>query len=393
MVPEISIKDFTYNLPDERIARFPLEKRDQSRLLLYRQGEITEDNFSHLDEYLNSNDLLVFNNTKVIHARLLFHKSTGARIEVFCLEPVAPSTFEQALATKNTCTWQCTIGNLKKWKDEVLCIEHNGVQLKAEKLEVMNGSVTVRFNWNGELSFGELMEQYGAIPIPPYLKRESEEIDSTRYQTVYSKYEGSVAAPTAGLHFTDEILNKLKAKNIDIEELTLHVGAGTFKPVKADFISGHDMHTEHFRIKLNALKRIREKAGEIIAVGTTSVRMLESLYWLGLNIKTSGERHVSQWQPYKHEENIYAQQSLNNIIEYMDDKGISEFDASTQIMIVPSYKFRTIRGLVTNFHQPQSTLLLLIAALIGNNWKKVYDYALNHNFRFLSYGDSSLLLP
>lgn len=393
MIPQISIEDFTYNLPDERIARFPLAERDLSKLLLYRAGEISQDVFAHLGNYLNAGDMLVFNNTKVIHARLLFYKDTGARIEVFCLEPVSPTTFEQALAAKNTCTWNCTVGNLKKWKDGALTIHYGGITLTAEKVAIDKGSVTVRFTWNGEQTFGELMEHCGAIPIPPYLKRESEEIDSTRYQTVYSKHEGSVAAPTAGLHFTDNVLKELKSKNIDVEELTLHVGAGTFKPVKAEFIVHHDMHTEHFMVNINVLKRIAAKAGSIIAVGTTSVRMLESLYWLGLNIKTSAERHVHQWQPYQKEENTPVSEALNNIIEYMEGEGLTSLDASTQIMIVPSYRFRMIRGLVTNFHQPQSTLLLLIAALIGNNWHKLYNYALENNFRFLSYGDSSLLLP
>ncbi|MDR1054386.1 MAG: S-adenosylmethionine:tRNA ribosyltransferase-isomerase [Prevotellaceae bacterium] len=393
MIPDISINKFTYELPDERIAKFPLAERDQSKLLLYWKGQISEDIFLHISDYFNPGDMLVFNNTKVIHARLVFYKNTGARIEVFCMEPVSPSTFEQALASKNTCTWLCMIGNFKKWKNDILSIGYKNTTLTAEKLEVNDTGVIVRFAWEGTVSFGELMEHCGAIPIPPYLKREPEDIDNTRYQTVYSKYKGSVAAPTAGLHFTNSVLAKLKHNGVDIEELTLHVGAGTFKSVKADFIAGHEMHIEHFRLKLEVLEKLISKAGDIISVGTTSIRMLESLYWLGLNIKKTGVRHVGQWQPYENEEDTSVTEALYNIMGYMKKEKLTELDASTQIMIVPSYRFRMIKGLVTNFHQPQSTLLLLIAALIGNNWRKIYDYALQHNFRFLSYGDSSLLLP
>ncbi len=405
MKPTIPIANYTYSLPDEKIARFPLDERDASKLLLYRSGAISEANFVNLVEHLPISSLLVFNNTKVIHARLIFRKESGARIEVFCLEPVTPHTAEQALASSSACEWKCTVGNLKKWKSEILSLNYTiGEQkgkLTAKKTGLIDGSVNVRFLWNTTHTFGQLMEACGQLPIPPYLKREAGQQDEQSYQTVYARNEGSVAAPTAGLHFSDRVLALLSEKGIEREELTLHVGAGTFKPVKAETIDGHEMHCEHFTIKLETLKHIRakRKSGKIIAVGTTSVRTLESLYYIGINLKNNAEQtndslEVKQWEPYENIiQEIDTDIALAAIECYMQNNRLNELNAKTSILIVPGYRFKLVSGLVTNFHQPQSTLLLLIAALIGNDWRKVYSYALTHNFRFLSYGDSSLLLP
>ncbi|MDR0659253.1 MAG: S-adenosylmethionine:tRNA ribosyltransferase-isomerase [Prevotellaceae bacterium] len=406
MKPKLSISNYTYLLPDERIAKFPLSKRDESKLLLYQSGNIYKSKFFCLADFLPKDSLLIFNNTKVIHARLFFRKDSGAKIEVFCLEPINPPLAEQALSAHESCEWQCIVGNLKRWKADILKLEYTvggakGV-LTAEKKEQNDANVSIRFSWTGNHTFGQIVEACGQLPIPPYLKRDTEEADKTTYQTVYAKYEGSVAAPTAGLHFTKEVFQSFKTRNIECEELTLHVGAGTFKPVKTDTIDLHEMHCEHFSIKQTTLKHIIDKLSskKIVAVGTTSVRTLESLYYLGLKIIRNKSIEpqglfATQWEPY-HEEtsiDISVATALNELLLYMQKRGLYELWSATSIMIAPPYQFKAVNGLITNFHQPQSTLLLLVAALIGGDWHKVYDYALNNDFRFLSYGDSSLLIP
>ncbi len=398
----ILIDDFTYDLPSERIAKYPLDKRDESKLLIYKNKSIYEDNFKNINKYLQANSLLVFNNTKVIQARLIFHKETGARIEIFCLEPIAPSDFSLAFQKTEKCKWKCIVGNLKKWKNENISrtFQHNNKEyiLTATKIDSNNSSQYIEFSWNNtELTFSEVLEAIGEIPIPPYLNREAEASDKERYQTIYSKHNGSVAAPTAGLHFTDNVFDKLKNKKIDFAELTLHVGAGTFKPVKSKTIGEHEMHTEHIYINRNTLQQLINNIGNITVVGTTSVRTLESIYWLGVkiiennNIKPE-ELTISQWEVYNLNQNIDTSKALNAVLKYMIDNERITLSSTTQIIIVPEYKFRVINNLITNFHQPKSTLLLLIAAFIGDDWKKIYDYALNNNFRFLSYGDSCLLI-
>lgn len=403
MKVSIPIADYTYNLPDERIAKFPLQEREKSKLLLYKGGDISEDIFASLPKHIPQESLLVFNNTRVIPARLLFQKQSGARIEVFCLSPINHSTFEQALASHDSCEWLCTVGNLKRWKESVLEVSYRisseeGI-LTAEKMCVDGKGVSVRFSWTTRHCFSEVMEVCGQLPIPPYLKRETEEQDKTRYQTVYARYEGSVAAPTAGLHFSDEVLLQLKQKGVECEHVCLHVGAGTFKPVKSVAIDEHEMHSEQLTINLKAVKHTKEacKKGKVIAVGTTSVRTLESLYYIGCMLIRNPNTslfEVEQWAPYENDaEEVPTADALDAIVRYMNINGLNELYAATSIMIVPGYKFKVVGGLITNFHQPQSTLLLLIAALIGNDWQRVYDYALANGFRFLSYGDSSLLLP
>ena len=408
MKPTIPIADYSYNLEEQRIAKFPLVSRDCSKLLVYHKKNISEDVFGNINTYIPSNSLLIFNNTKVIHARFFFTKESGAKIEIFCLEPLQPALAEQALAAKECCKWLCTVGNLKRWKSEPLTLTYainneEGV-LTAEKVEQRGPSVLVRFSWTTSHSFGQLMDAYGQLPIPPYLKRATEVSDEQTYQTVYAKHEGSVAAPTAGLHFTDNVIESLKQRNIECEELTLHVGAGTFKPVKAETIDEHEMHREHFTVTRNLLERIAKKLNAkepIVAVGTTSVRTLESLYYLGCKVASgkyvaSEQLEVEQWEPYNENdtEQLTAQEAINALISYLTKAEESRLAASTSIMIVPGYRFKLINGLVTNFHQPQSTLLLLVAAFIGEeSWRKVYSYALQNSFRFLSYGDSSILLP
>jgi S-adenosylmethionine:tRNA ribosyltransferase-isomerase len=395
----IRIEDYSYNLPDNRIAKYPLEQRDQSQLLVYNKGEISKDTFTNIDRYIDSKTTCVFNNTKVIQARLKFFKETGAQIEIFCLEPIEPSDYVLAFQQTEKITWKCIVGNLKKWKDQdlkqIVSIRNIEIELTASKIETQGNTQIIEFTWNiPEFTFSEIIENIGATPIPPYLKRESETIDKDRYQTVYSKLKGSVAAPTAGLHFTENVLAKLKEKQIGIEEVTLHVGAGTFTPVKSETIDEHEMHTEHFVVRKENIENLINSE-KIVAVGTTSVRTLESLYWLGVKVLTNPDLdlHFSQWEAYKLQDDISKTDALKALLSYMEDKSITEFHASTQIMIFPGYKFKMVDLLITNFHQPNSTLLLLIAAFIGENWKKVYDFALNNNFRFLSYGDSSILIP
>ena len=397
----ININDFDYPLPDERIAKFPLERRDGSKLLVYRNGEISERRFADIGQELASDTLFVFNNTKVVRARLVMHKPSGARVEVFCLEPTAPADYERAFAATCECCWSCIVGNLKKWKEGAVEIpfsfEGQNYLLRAYIAERGVREHIVRFEWDAPMTFGQLLEYLGRIPIPPYLNRESEEIDNTRYQTVYSRFEGSVAAPTAGLHFTVELIESLKNQGFSFGEVTLHVGAGTFLPVKDEDATKHAMHTEHFEITRATLELLRSKIGKVTAVGTTSVRTLESLAALAWRIVQRGnpqtESVIGQWELYDIPADFMAAQVLDTLIGYLDANGAQSIKAATQIMITPlGYRFRVVNRIVTNFHQPKSTLLLLVSAYVGDDWHKIYDYALANNFRFLSYGDSSLLI-
>ena len=400
---QIRIEDFDYPLPDERIAKFPLAKRDESKLLLYKQGEIGETQFKHITQFLPAGSLIVFNNTRVIQARLLFRKPTGARIEVFCLEPVEPHDYALVFQQTERCRWMCLVGNLKKWKEGTLSREvlvgGETVLLKAERLQSCGDSHLIEFTWDHPTcTFADLLDAAGVLPIPPYLNRETEASDLQTYQTVYSKVKGSVAAPTAGLHFTPEVLADIDAQGIGREEVTLHVGAGTFKPVKSETIEGHEMHTEFISVRRSSIERIKNNLGRIIAVGTTSVRTLESLYYIGVTLAanpnaTAEELVVDQWMPYDEANNrLPVAEALQQIVDYLDRNGVDRLVTATRIIIVPGYDFKLVRGLVTNFHQPKSTLLLLISAFVKGDWRTIYDYALAHDFRFLSYGDSSLLL-
>ena len=399
---QISIEDYNYSLPDERIAKFPLPKRDESKLLLYRDGKVSESVFKHITDYLPEGSLMVFNNTRVIQARLLFQRATGAQIEVFCLDPAAPHDYELIFQQTEACNWICLIGNAKKWKEPVLSREitvaGQTVRLSAEKVQSYGETYQIRFSWDGDFSFAEVLDAAGELPIPPYLHRKTEESDLKTYQTVYSKIKGSVAAPTAGLHFTPEVLADLDAKGFGREELTLHVGAGTFKPVKSETIEGHEMHTEYISVRRSTIERVMQNFGKIIAVGTTSVRTLESLYYIGVTLAThpdatSEELVVRQWMPYEDANNrLTPTEALQNILDYLDKHQLNTLITATQVIIAPGYEFKIVKGIVTNFHQPKSTLLLLISAFVKGDWKNIYDYALGHDFRFLSYGDSSLLL-
>lgn len=400
---QIRIEEYDYPLPDERIAKFPLAKRDESKLLLYKDGQVSESVFKHIADYLPAGSLLVYNNTRVIQARLLFQKATGARIEVFCLEPAEPHDYALIFQQTERCSWICLVGNLKKWKDGLLIkkvtIQGEEVILSAEKKESHGDSHRIEFTWNNpKYTFADLLDAAGVLPIPPYLHRETEKSDLVTYQTVYSKIKGSVAAPTAGLHFTPEVLADVDAHGIGREEVTLHVGAGTFKPVKSETIEGHEMHTEFISVRRSSIERIQKNLGKIIAVGTTSVRTLESLYYIGVKLAShpdaiSEELVVNQWMPYEAENNrIPVAEALQHILDYLDRHQADKLVTATQIIIAPGYEFKVVRGIITNFHQPKSTLLLLISAFVKGNWRTIYDYALSHDFRFLSYGDSSLLL-
>ncbi|MFA8450825.1 MAG: S-adenosylmethionine:tRNA ribosyltransferase-isomerase [Bacteroidales bacterium] len=400
---KIEISNYNYDLPDERIAKYPLKERDSSKLLVYKEGKIRPSNFKHIVDFLPENSLLVYNETKVVQARIEFFKKTGARIEIFCLEPVEPtSEIQLAFDQRETCVWKCFVGNGKKWKEQFLTktiqIFKQEVEIKISKLEKSGNAQLVKFEWDGIYTFAEILEAIGQIPLPPYLNREAEPEDLVRYQTVFAKNKGSVAAPTAGLHFTQNILNKLPLKNISSESLTLHVGAGTFKPVDCKQIQDHEMHTEQIVVELSSLKSIREKLGEnIIPVGTTSMRTLESLYWHGvklvLNPDMSNSVDVKQWDPYGDyaKANISPLQALDAIIDRCEKENHKYICGGTQLMIAPGYNYKIASGIITNFHQPKSTLLLLVSALIGENWKKIYKYALDNDFRFLSYGDSCLI--
>ncbi len=397
----IRLEDYTYELPDEKIARYPLRERDSSKLLIYRSGNISQDIFRNIGNYLNTGDVLVCNRTKVIRARLIFRKKTGSSIEIFCLEPVYPQGYERNFSSGSPVEWKCLVGNRKKWKEGTLSmsVAVNDTELLLTVKEVTRAGAEsiLRFSWDSSgYSFSDILDAAGHIPVPPYLKREDEEIDRTRYQTVYSMEEGSVAAPTAGLHFTDNILKGLNSAGIDIRAVTLHVGAGTFRPVKTDTIGEHEMHIEHFRVEKSVLESIRYR--RVIAVGTTSLRTLESLYWIGHKISHEGLKDhkgifMEQWYPYDNNSDAGFEEYVDIILDYMRKKGLDYLEARTAIIIVPGYRIRVAKGLITNYHMPGSTLLLLVAALAGDNWRDIYDYSLKNDFRFLSYGDSSLLLP
>ncbi len=424
---EILIEEYNYPLPDERIAKYPLAERDQSKLLVYRDGQVSEDYFYNVGEYLPIGSLLIYNNTRVIQARLEFHKTTatqpcttstpplhntlGARIEVFCLEPLEPHDYQLSLGSTDGCTWKCMIGNAKKWKSgalslPVVLLSGEEVTLFAEKGEQTGNTFAVHFSWNSPLegewkgSFAEILDAVGELPIPPYLNRKTEESDKTTYQTVYSRIKGSVAAPTAGLHFTDKVLNGLRARGVQTAEVTLHVGAGTFQPVKVADANQHTMHTEIIAVPRDTIETIIANLGHIVAVGTTSMRTLESLYFLGIQLlhhSTQPLHHstqllsVSQFEPYEKEYTLSTREALQTIVDYLDSTEQDVLHAETQIMIKPGYQFRVVDQLITNFHQPKSTLLLLVSAFVGGDWHTIYDYALSHDFRFLSYGDSSIL--
>ena len=416
----IHISDYNYDLPECKIAKYPLSRRDQSKLLLYKHGEVSEDVFCHLSNYIPSGSLMVFNNTRVIQARIHFRKETGALIEVFLMEPAFPADYEQMFQTKGQCSWLCMIGNLKKWKEEILSrnfiIDDQQITLTATldrnrtSHKIGGTNYWVNFSWdNSKISFTDILEFVGELPIPPYLKRETQESDKTTYQTVYSKIKGSVAAPTAGLHFTEDVLASLDNKHIIRDEVTLHVGAGTFKPVKSDKIEGHNMHSEYIVVQRHTFEHLIEHNCEAVAVGTTSVRTLESLYYVGVKLalnpnSNEDNLHVDQWDPYDFQHNedglvsvngkvISPREAIQNILDYLDRCHSKELHSSTQIIIAPGYTYKIVKALITNFHQPQSTLLLLVSAFLNGDWLKVYKYALSHNFRFLSYGDSSLLVP
>ena len=415
----IHISDYNYDLPDSRIAKFPVSPRDTSKLLVYRHGEISDDIFYNLPKYLPQKSLMVFNNTKVIKARMHFRKETGALIEVFLMEPAAPTDYELMFQTRGECSWLCMVGNLKKWKEGSLVrtfdVAGSTINFKAtmrrDIIDTKSGGTNywVDFAWNNPLvSFAEILDAVGELPIPPYLNRETQDSDKTTYQTVYSKIKGSVAAPTAGLHFTDKVLAAIDAAGVRREELTLHVGAGTFKPVKSEEIDGHTMHTEYVCVRRDTLQTLLDYDCCAIAVGTTSVRTLESLYYMGVKLEANPDAaeedlHVCQWEPYEKADGtpvdgnlidgITPQKAISNIIAWLDKNNLKTLHSSTQIIIAPGYEYKIVKVLVTNFHQPQSTLLLLVSAFLKGDWRNVYDYALSHDFRFLSYGDSSILIP
>ena len=415
----IHISDYNYDLPDSRIAKFPVSPRDTSKLLVYRHGEISDDIFYNLPKYLPEKSLMVFNNTKVIQARMHFRKETGALIEVFLMEPAAPTDYELMFQTRGECSWLCMVGNLKKWKEGSLVrtfdVAGTTINFKATmRRDIIDAKSVgtnywVDFAWdNPQVSFAEILDAVGELPIPPYLNRETQDSDKTTYQTVYSKIKGSVAAPTAGLHFTDKVLAAIDAAGVRREELTLHVGAGTFKPVKSEEIDGHTMHTEYVCVRRDTLQTLLDYDCCAIAVGTTSVRTLESLYYMGVKLEANPDAaeedlHVCQWEPYEKADGtpvggnlvdgITPQKAISNIIAWLDKNNLKTLHSSTQIIIAPGYEYKIVKVLVTNFHQPQSTLLLLVSAFLKGDWHNVYDYALSHDFRFLSYGDSSILIP
>jgi S-adenosylmethionine:tRNA ribosyltransferase-isomerase len=398
----INLNEYKYDLPAGKISQYPLSERDKAKLLLYNKGAITEDIFNHIHSYIPSGSLLVVNNTRVIRARLLFQKASGANIEVFCLEPLVPDDYASSFSSKEPVEWKCIIGNLKKWKSEIIRTgfsrNNKKYELSAEKLNEQGDAWRIRFSWNcPEMTFSDIIESVGHIPLPPYLNRPDEDEDSKRYQTIYSLVKGSVAAPTAGLHFTQNIINSLTQKGVMIAELTLHVGAGTFQPLKSHNLLEHEMHSEHFYVSVETIETILKSLGAIVTVGTTSVRTLESLYWLGIKLLQNPETEpndlfLDQWEAYNLKGSITPYQSLETVLLWMQHNKLRLVHAPTRIIIVPGYSFRMINGLITNFHLPGSTLLLLISAWVGNDWKRIYRYALENDFRFLSYGDSSLLL-
>lgn len=399
MEPKIRISDFSYNLPEDRIAKYPLPNRDDSKILIFKNKQINESKFSNLVELLPKESLIIFNNTKVVPARLIFRKDSGAYIEVFCLEPYIPEEYNTSFAASEACSWVCIVGNSKKWKSGHVNFNSHGDdkleehQFKAKILKRIEDKFVIEFSWSSGIPFSQLMETCGKVPIPPYLKREAEDSDTERYQTLYAQYRGSVAAPTAGLHFTNIVINKIEQKGIIKSEVCLHVGAGTFLPVKSEFIKDHNMHSEPFSVSKDLLIKLLNLGDKkVIAIGTTSTRCLESLYYLGVQCIESGSPSiVGQWEPYDKEYHYTLKDSLEAILKWMERTGITRLDTKTSIIIVTPFKFRIVDILITNFHQPQSTLLLLISAFVGDEWARIYDYALNNEFRFLSYGDSSIL--
>ncbi len=402
VIRNININDYNYDLPDEKIAKYPLDERDMSKLLVFDGDKIEEDRFCNISTHLPAGSLLLFNDTKVINARMIFEKETGARIEVFCLDPISPSDYAQAFAQNGRCSWKCLVGNSKKWKDgrlkKNIIVDGKNLDLYITRVREIGNSFEILFEWdNPDICFSQIIDVAGNIPIPPYLNRNSEDIDKVRYQTVYSHYQGSVAAPTAGLHFTERVMGDLKKCNIQSDAVTLHVGAGTFQPVKTDNAAEHEMHTEHFIVKRTTIEKIVQYLGNITITGTTTVRTVESLFCVGTQIfenkdVDAEEFHVSQWEAYEYKDKYDVREILENLLSWMTAKRLEYIRCATQIMIVPGFRFRITDRLITNFHQPKSTLLLLLSAFIGDEWRKVYGYALENNFRFLSYGDSCLFL-
>ncbi len=399
MIPEIRIEDYNYSLPDDKIAKYPLECRDFSKLLYYRDGIPAERKFKDIASLLPENALMVFNDTKVVPARLHFQRETGAHIEIFCLEPVRPAEYVTMFEAEESCVWKCIVGNVKRWKGDTLRVYNpenaadiSDMNLQANLLEREGETSVIEFKWSNGAAFSKVLEICGSVPIPPYLNRDTEQIDLERYQTLYAKFRGSVAAPTAGLHFTERVLEEIRDRGIQTENVCLHVGAGTFLPVKSSLVAEHTMHSEPFIVTKAFLEKLLAAEGKVIAVGTTSVRTLESLYYVGVSCIENGEpRDVDQWAPYSREYPYSTRDAIQAIFKYLNDNGMKELQIGTRIIIVPGFSFRVVDVLVTNFHQPQSTLLLLISAFVGGDWKRIYDYALARDFRFLSYGDSSLL--
>ena len=399
MIPEIKIEDYNYSLPDERIAKYPLSERDASKLLIYRNGNVSQDRFRNIAEQIPEGSVMVFNDTKVVPARLHFQRESGAHIEIFCLEPVLPEEYVTMFAVTERCRWKCIVGNVKRWKSDTLHLynplndtEIEDMGLKADLVERCGETSIVEFTWKNGAPFSKVLEICGSVPIPPYLNRDTENIDLERYQTLYARFRGSVAAPTAGLHFTEDVLNEIRSRNVVTDTVCLHVGAGTFLPVKSSNVAEHTMHREPFVVTLPLLERLIDKTGSLVAVGTTSVRTLESLYYVGVKCIESGKpSDVDQWEPYTREYPYTVQESLNAIADYLRANGLDELKVGTRIIIVPGYEFKLVDVLVTNFHQPQSTLLLLISAFVKGDWHNIYDFALENDFRFLSYGDSSIL--
>lgn len=399
MVPDIRIEDYNYPLPDERIAKYPLKERDGSKLLIYKDGVPQESAFRNISEYIPEDSLMVFNDTKVVPARLHFQRESGAHIEIFCLEPVFPEEYVTMFAVTDRCRWKCIVGNVKRWKNDTLNLynplDDNDIaamSLKADLVERCGETSIVEFSWANGAPFSRVLEICGSIPIPPYLNRDTESIDLERYQTLYARFRGSVAAPTAGLHFTEPVLEAIRSKNVTTNTVCLHVGAGTFLPVKSDNVADHTMHREPFVVTLDFIERLRTRSGKVVAVGTTSVRTLESLYYVGVKcIESGAPSDVQQWDPYTTDPKYSLEESLDALIAYLKANGKAELQIGTRIIIVPGYDFKVVDVLVTNFHQPQSTLLLLISAFVGGDWRNIYDFALSRDFRFLSYGDSSIL--
>lgn len=399
MIPQIKIEDYNYPLDDSRIAKYPLAERDASKLLHYKDATVQEYTFRDLPSLLPAGALMVFNDTKVVPARMFFQRETGAHIEIFCLEPVSPPEYNTIFASTESCRWKCVVGNLKRWKNDVLSLINTAddkdiaeLALRASLVQKEGNTAIVEFTWNTGVPFSNVLDMAGNVPIPPYLNRDTEAIDLERYQTLYARVRGSVAAPTAGLHFTQRVLDGIKGKGIDINDVCLHVGAGTFLPVKSSNVADHPMHREPFVVSVQLLKKLRDRNRPVIAVGTTSVRTLESLYYAGVDcIESGAPKDIGQWVPYEREYPYSTEESLEALIEYLQSNGLEELKLGTRIIIVPGFRFRLVDYLVTNFHQPESTLILLVSAFVKGDWRRIYDYALTHGFRFLSYGDSSLL--